>query len=281
MNEIGNMLRVTRESSGVSIEEASHDLNIKDVILENIEDGKIGSFKDVFQLKSYINDYAKYLGLDGEKLVDSFNEYLFEYTSKIPVKEIEKAKANLELLAKDKTAFEESKKATGEEFAGITLGATTYMEKETAGKKLLEAIKSVDANDVKDIGSYRGFKMQVFYDAVFKQYRMNISNNYHYQIELGSDEYGNLTRLENAFDKIDKEINKNTIDVETLTEQFENAKIEAKADFKYETELKEKQIRLNEVNAILNISDKDRNVVDFDDSQEDIDERDRDDDFDR
>ena len=90
MNEIGNILRVTRESSGVSIEEASHDLDIKEVILENIEDGKIGSFKDVFQLKTYINDYAKYLGLDGEKLVDSFNEYLFEYTSRIPIKEIEK-----------------------------------------------------------------------------------------------------------------------------------------------------------------------------------------------
>ena len=109
---------------------------------------------------------------------------------------------------------------------------------------------------------------------------MNISNEYHYQIELGSDEYGNLTRLENAFEKIDKEINKNTIDLETLTNQFENAKIEAKADFKYETELKEKQIRLNEVNAILNISDKDKNVVDFDDSQ-DIDDKDRDDDFER
>ena len=91
MNEIGNMLRVTRESSGVSLEEASNDLNIKEIILENIEDGKIGSFKDVFQLKTYINDYAKYLGLDGEKLVDSFNEYLFEYTSKIPLKDIKKA----------------------------------------------------------------------------------------------------------------------------------------------------------------------------------------------
>ena len=90
MNEIGNILRVTRESSGVSIEEASKDLNIKDVILENIEDGKIGSFQDVFQLKVYISDYAHYLGLDSEKLIDSFNEYLFEYTSKIPVKEIEK-----------------------------------------------------------------------------------------------------------------------------------------------------------------------------------------------
>ena len=91
MNEMGNMLRVTRESSGVSLEEASNDLNIKQIILENIEDGKIGAFSDVFQLKTYINDYAKYLGLDGEKLVDSFNEYLFNYTSKIPIKEIKKA----------------------------------------------------------------------------------------------------------------------------------------------------------------------------------------------
>ena len=64
MNEMGNMLRVTRESSGVSLEEASNDLNIKQIILENIEDGKIGAFSDVFQLKTYISDYAKYLGLD-------------------------------------------------------------------------------------------------------------------------------------------------------------------------------------------------------------------------
>ncbi len=91
MNEIGNMLRVTRESSGVSLEEASHDLDIKEIILKNIEDGKIGSFQDVFQLKLYISEYAKYLGLDSEKMIDSFNEYLFEYTSRIPVKDIKKA----------------------------------------------------------------------------------------------------------------------------------------------------------------------------------------------
>jgi cytoskeletal protein RodZ len=91
LNEMGNMLRVTRESSGVSLEEASNDLNIKQIILENIEDGKIGAFSDVFQLKTYISEYAKYLGLDDEKLIDAFNEYLFEYTSKIPIKEVKKA----------------------------------------------------------------------------------------------------------------------------------------------------------------------------------------------
>ena len=89
MNEIGSILKTTRESSGVTIEEASTDLDIKGVVLENIEDGKIGCFKDVFELKEYIYNYAKYLGLDGDKLIDDFNEYLFEYTSRIPVEEIE------------------------------------------------------------------------------------------------------------------------------------------------------------------------------------------------
>lgn len=90
MNEIGEMLRGSRLESGVSLEEASADLKIKTLILENIEDGNIGCFKDIFVLKDYIYDYAKYLGLDADKTIDSFNEYLFEYTSKIPVEEIEK-----------------------------------------------------------------------------------------------------------------------------------------------------------------------------------------------
>lgn len=90
MDSIGSLLRETRESSGVSIKEASEDLNINENFLLNIEEGKIGCFKDIFELKEYIGSYAKYLGLDSEKLLDEFNEYMFEYTSKIPVKEIEK-----------------------------------------------------------------------------------------------------------------------------------------------------------------------------------------------
>ncbi len=91
MNEIGELLRTTRESSGVSLEEASGDLEIKTLILENIEDGNIGCFKDIFALKQNIYDYAKYLGLEPDKIIDDFNEYLFEYTSKIPLEDIEKA----------------------------------------------------------------------------------------------------------------------------------------------------------------------------------------------
>lgn len=91
MNEIGELLRSTREDSGVSLEEASADLEIKTLILENIEDGNIGCFKDIFVLKDNIYNYSKYLGLEPEKIIDKFNEYLFEYTSKIPLEDIEKA----------------------------------------------------------------------------------------------------------------------------------------------------------------------------------------------
>ena len=91
MESIGQTFRETRESSGVTLEEASQDLNIKLEFLLNIEEGKIGCFKDIFVLKEYLINYAKYLGLDSDKLIDDFNEYMFEYTSKIPVKEIEQA----------------------------------------------------------------------------------------------------------------------------------------------------------------------------------------------
>lgn len=90
MEEIAELLKSTREEAGIGIEEVSKDLDISEVFLINIEEGKIGSFKDIFVLKNYISEYSKYLGLDSSKILDEFNEYLFEYTSRIPVKEIEK-----------------------------------------------------------------------------------------------------------------------------------------------------------------------------------------------
>ena len=90
MEEIGNLFLLTREAAGVSLKEVSEDLDIDEAILENIEDGKSGAFSDIFVLKGYVSEYAKYLGLDADKIVDEFNEFIFEATSRIPIKEIEK-----------------------------------------------------------------------------------------------------------------------------------------------------------------------------------------------
>ena len=97
MKEIGEELKKAREERGVSAEEAASDLNLRVSQIENIEEGNLKVFKDVFYLKQFIKEYAKYLGLDGEELVDEFNEYLFDYTSKIPIETIEEAKNKKEV----------------------------------------------------------------------------------------------------------------------------------------------------------------------------------------
>ena len=94
MKDIGIKLKEKREENGVSIEEASEDLKVRPSQIESLEQGIKEDFKDVVFLKYLIRDYAKYLGLDGDKLVDEFNEFLFDFTSKIPVDDIEKAKEN-------------------------------------------------------------------------------------------------------------------------------------------------------------------------------------------
>ena len=101
MKEIGLKLKLKREENGVSLEEAADDLKIRVSQLESIEEGRKEDFKDVFSLKYFIRDYAKYLGLDGEAMLDSFNEYLFEQTSKISLEEIEEARKIKEEKEKD------------------------------------------------------------------------------------------------------------------------------------------------------------------------------------
>lgn len=91
MKEIGEKLKEARESMGVSIQEAAEDLKIRASQIEDIEDGNRDSFKDIFYLKMFIKNYSKYLGLDYDEIIEEFNEYLFDFTSKISIEDIKRA----------------------------------------------------------------------------------------------------------------------------------------------------------------------------------------------
>jgi cytoskeletal protein RodZ len=101
MKDIGLKLKEKREENGVSVEEAAEDLKMRPSQIISLEDGRKEDFSDVNTLKFFIRDYAKYLGLDGEKLVDEFNEFLFDFTSKIPSEVIEEAKQKREKEKKE------------------------------------------------------------------------------------------------------------------------------------------------------------------------------------
>ena len=92
LKEIGEKLREARDNIGISLEEAAEDLKVLPSQIETIENGEMDKFKDVFSVKYFIRDYAKYLGLKYEDLVDEFNEYLFDYTSKLSIDDIKNAK---------------------------------------------------------------------------------------------------------------------------------------------------------------------------------------------
>ena len=103
MKELGEYLKQTRKNHGVRLEEAAHDLNISVDELENIESANTKAFKDIYELRHLIQAYAKYLGLEPNKVQDEFNDFLFEHTSKISLDDIMEAKKKKEAAEKEKS----------------------------------------------------------------------------------------------------------------------------------------------------------------------------------
>jgi len=120
VKELGEEFRILRKSNGVSKEEASNDLGITEKELECLENGNFKVFKDVYELKKIILSYAKYLGMDEEKVIDIFNDFLFEKTSKISKSDILEVKKKEEVEEKVSSPYTKVVK-TRYDFAPIVL----------------------------------------------------------------------------------------------------------------------------------------------------------------
>ena len=101
MKDIGEFLKSSRIDNGVSLEEAAEDLNLTVVQLENIEDGNIRAFKDVYALRELVKNYGKYLGVETDSILDEFNDFMFEHTSKISLEDIKEARQLLKEKEED------------------------------------------------------------------------------------------------------------------------------------------------------------------------------------
>ena len=165
-------------------------------------------------------------------------------------------------------ALAEQHKPQGEEkFCPMTLRGIRYAEKAAAGEMLLAICKEYPLSAPTEIGSYRGFKMEVFYDTVGTHYCLNLCGKAKYKVELGSDPLGNLTRIENELAKLPTRLEAaKTKRAETIA-QLETAKVEVQKPFAFEEELKEKSERLNTLNIELNLDKKDPAVLDAEPEQ--------------
>ena len=165
-------------------------------------------------------------------------------------------------------AFAEQHKPQGEDkFCPMTLKGMTYTEKADAGEMLLAICKDYPMSAPTEIGSYRGFRMEIYYDTVNAHYCMNLCGKAKHKVDLGADALGNLTRIENELSKLPARLEAaKTKKAETIA-QLETAKEEIKKPFAFEDELKEKTERLNALNIELNLNEKDTSVMDTEPEQ--------------
>ena len=165
-------------------------------------------------------------------------------------------------------ALAEQHKPQGEDkFCPMTLKGMTYTEKADAGEMLLAICKDYPMSAPTEIGSYRGFRMEIYYDTVNAHYCMNLCGKAKHKVDLGADALGNLTRIENELSKLPARLEAaKTKKAETIV-QLETAKEEIKKPFAFEDELKEKTERLNALNIELNLNEKDTSVMDTEPEQ--------------
>ena len=166
------------------------------------------------------------------------------------------------------TALAEQHKPQGEDkFCPMTIKGVTFTEKAAAGEMLLAVCKENTLANPVEIGSYRGFRMEVYYDTLNTHYCLNLCGKAKHKVELGSDALGNLTRIENELAKIPVKLEvAKTKRTETI-EQLQTAKAEVEKPFAFEDELREKTERLNALNIELNLNEKDRSVMDTEPDQ--------------
>ena len=166
------------------------------------------------------------------------------------------------------TALAEQHKPQGEDkFCPMTIKGVTFTEKAAAGEMLLAVCKENTLANPVEIGSYRGFRMEVYYDTLNTHYCLNLCGKAKHKVELGSDALGNLTRIENELAKIPVKLEVAKTKRTETVEQLQTAKAEVEKPFAFEDELREKTERLNALNIELNLNEKDRSVMDTEPDQ--------------
>ena len=139
-------------------------------------------------------------------------------------------------------------------FAGMVIDGYSYTEKAEAGQVIIESCKAKTTSEPTPLGEYRGFKMELEFDTFERAYAVKLKGYFTHSVTLGTDVYGNITRIDNAVDNIETRLHKAEEQLENTKAQLETAKVEVEKPFAQEDELKQKMARLTELNALLDMN---------------------------
>ena len=164
--------------------------------------------------------------------------------------------------------FSEYKITDPEQFS-MEISGKVFTEKKEAGAALLavcKEIKSVDA--AMDIGSYQGFNMRIQFDSWSKEFILSVKHESVAKVRLGADALGNIIRINNLLESYPEKLAEAEQRLETVQEQMTNAKEEVGKPFPKEEELNQKLERLSELNALLNMDEREDTETEQSESKE-------------
>ena len=187
-----------------------------------------------------------------DKVLKDFPRDIARYTSRIDgfIKDIATAKQNPKSIA--------------DTFVGMIVNGVKYDEKADAGQAIIDVCKTLPDSNTYPLGEYRGFKMEVHYEPFSHQHRVEIKGAISHQGVLGSDPLGNITRMDNVIDGLEKVLENEKAELSNTQKQLEIAKEQLQKPFSREDELKQKEARLSELNALLNVDKKENEIVNDD-----------------
>lgn len=165
-------------------------------------------------------------------------------------------------LESDLATAQEHPKPADDRFVGIEVKGAFCSEKAEGGQKIIDACQQMNSPDPITLGTYRGFGLELSFDTMERTYKVKIRGAASRTISLGTDPAGNITRIDNAIEKISDNLEAVKAELEGLEKQFEVAKEEVKKPFSKEQELKEKTDRLNVLNGLLNVDKRDNELAD-------------------
>ena len=175
---------------------------------------------------------------------------------------IARTKETIAGLEKDISLAKEHPKPLDDTFVGIEVKGVSYSEKAEGGQKIIDACKEMTSPDPVPLGKYRGFDLELSFDTFEKAYQVKIKGSLSRSVSLGTDAVGNITRIDNAIEKIPERLEAKSRELSTLEQQFATAKAEVEKPFDKEEELTEKTNRLNVLNGLLNVDKRENELVD-------------------
>jgi hypothetical protein len=171
-------------------------------------------------------------------------------------RQIAKMTESIEAYKADIAHYQANKITDLEQFV-MEVAGKVFTDKKEAGTALLAACKQVKSVDsALTMGTYQGFSMNVKFDSWNKEFVLVVKNTGATEIRLGADALGNITRINNALEGMPQKLAELEQRMETVQEQLRNAKEEVGKPFPKEAELNEMLERLSELNALLNMDEK-------------------------